>query len=67
MEITLYTSNCPKCKILKAKLDDKKINYNICDDANVMTEKGITSLPVLEIDGEMKTFRFAVDWVNEQE
>ena len=40
MEITLYTSNCPKCKILKAKLDDKKINYNICDDTNVMTEKG---------------------------
>lgn len=67
MEITLYTSNCPKCKILKAKLDDKKINYNICDDTNVMTEKGIASLPVLEIDGEMKTFRFAVDWVNEQE
>lgn len=67
MEITLYTSNCPKCKILKAKLDDKKINYNICDDTNVMTEKGITSLPALEIDGEMKTFRFAVDWVNEQE
>lgn len=67
MEITLYTSNCPKCKILKAKLDNKKINYNICDDTKVMTEKGITSLPALEIDGEMKTFRFAVDWVNEQE
>jgi SpoVK/Ycf46/Vps4 family AAA+-type ATPase len=30
--IVLYTNDCPRCKILKCKLDDKQIQYEICDD-----------------------------------
>ena len=66
-KIIFYSTNCPKCKVLKSKLDSKNINYEICDDTNIMTEKGINSLPALEVDGEIMSFRFAVNWVNEQE
>ena len=66
MEVTLYSTGCPKCKVLGAKLDGKNINYNVVSDINVIISKGITTVPVLEIDGRLLDFKKAVDWVNER-
>ena len=33
-KIILYSNNCPRCKILKKKLDDNKINYEIIDNVD---------------------------------
>ena len=32
MDIILYSTGCPKCKILKKKLEDKNIDYVESDD-----------------------------------
>ena len=63
-QIILYSNNCPRCKILKKKLDDNKINYEIIDNVDTMIDKGLSTVPVLEINGRMLDFKEAVEWVN---
>ena len=62
----LYSTGCPKCKILKQKLDEKNIIYEICSDVEVMKSKGMMSVPILEVDGETMTYMNAIQWVKEQ-
>lgn len=66
MNVVLYSTNCPKCKILETKLNKKGISYSIVTDVNMMLEKGFTQAPVLEVNGEVKEFRAANTWVEEQ-
>lgn len=66
--IKLYSNDCPKCRVLKAKLDSKDIIYEKISDIDLMMEKGIESVPVLELDnGELLDFSSAIKWVNHQE
>ena len=64
--LTVYSSStCPKCKVLKMKLDKTGIEYETCQDIEVMKELGINSIPVLQLaDGELLDFKAAVDFVN---
>ena len=64
MKVILYSTGCPKCKVLKAKLDSKEISYDIISDTSVMINKGIETVPVLEVNGNMMDFKTAVDWIN---
>lgn len=64
--IKLYTTGCPKCKVLKKKLDEKGIPYTVCSDINEMMEKQINSVPVLEVEGSLLLFNEAIMWANKQ-
>nr|DAW56028.1 MAG TPA: Thioredoxin reductase 3 [Caudoviricetes sp.] len=64
--ITLFSTNCPKCKVLTMKLDKKGINYTKVEDVDVMLAKGIKTAPYLEVDNELMDFTQAVAWVNAQ-
>ena len=62
--MTLYTTDtCPRCKVLKLKLAAKNIEYVEISDINVITAKGIKSVPVLEVDGEMLNLSQANDFI----
>ena len=61
----LYSTNCPKCKVLKQKLDAAKIDYEEYNDVDSMIKMGIKSAPVLEVDGTKMDFATAVKWVKE--
>jgi len=64
-KMTLYTTGCPKCRILERKLDDKKLEYEKCEDKNTMAELGIRAVPVLKVeDGRMLGYFEAVKYVN---
>ena len=65
-KIILYTTHCPKCNILKSKLNEKNIVYQEIEDINIMKELEITTVPVLSVNGEFKEFKSAVDWVKNQ-
>ena len=65
--VILYTTNCPKCKILKTKLDNKNIQYTIIDDIDEMIRNKFVSLPMLEIDNKTLDFIEANKWLKEQE
>ena len=66
--IVLYTTKtCPKCGIVKAKLDSKKIEYTLIDDDAILEQKGYNLLPVLEVDGNiMKNMLDINAWINKQ-
>ena len=60
----LYTIDCPKCKVLKSKLDLKNLKYEIITDIDEMKSLGISSLPYLEVDGKLLSFVEAVNYIN---
>ena len=64
MQVVLYTTYCPKCKVLEKKLLQKNIVYEEVTNVDVMTEKGFMSVPVLEVDGKVMDFKAASDWIN---
>ncbi len=67
MKVILYSSEtCPKCNILKKKLDSKKIKYEVFCDVEKMILDGITNIPILSIDGEKLDFKQATKWIGEK-
>lgn len=49
MKIKLYSTNCPKCKVIETLLNRDSIEYSVTTDINPLIEEGITSAPVLEV------------------
>ena len=65
--VTIYTTaTCPKCKILKKKMDVKGIEYEECLDEEKMQALGIMSVPVLSVDNKLLDFPEAVKYVDER-
>lgn len=62
-EVILYEHGCPRCKVLKMKLDQANIQYQTVNDVNVMQEKGFKEAPKLEVDGVVMDFKEAVEWI----
>lgn len=61
--IKIYSTGCPKCKVLLKKLNEKNIQYEECNDTEIMKAKGIQFLPVLEINGDLLDFKQATVWI----
>lgn len=65
-KVILYEHGCPRCKVLKAKLDQKGIEYEDVSDVEQMKEMGFNEAPKLSVDGVVYGFKEAVDWIKEQ-
>lgn len=59
----LYSTHCPKCRMLEKKLKDMKIEYEVVDDKDIMIQKGFSSAPKLEVNGEIMDYTTALRWV----
>ena len=64
MNIIFYSTHCPKCNILKKKLDAKNLSYEEVTDVKVMMTKGFMQAPMLEVNGEIMDFSKANEWIN---
>lgn len=66
--IKVYSNNCPKCKILLSKLDNKKVEYvkeeNIEEIMSFAKKHNITSVPITEWDGDILDFSKAIQKIN---
>ena len=65
-EVILYSTGCPKCIVLKKKLDNKGIEYTENNSVDEMLSLNITLVPVLKVGGSMMDFAQANTWINEQ-
>lgn len=65
-KVILYEHGCPRCKVLKMKLDQKGIKYETVNDIDIMQAKGFNEAPKLEVDGMIMGFKDAVDWLKGQ-
>lgn len=64
-DIVLFSNGCPRCKILKQKLDDKQIKYTISDDFDEVMDQGLQTAPVLKVNNKYYQFGDAVKLIGE--
>lgn len=66
MDIILHSTGCPKCNILKKKLEDKGIDFKENTELNVdeLIAKGFTSVPILQVGDKYMEFSEANTWLN---
>lgn len=66
--IILFSTNCPKCKVLEAKLTKDNIDFTICQNVDELIDKGILEAPILKIDkNTYLNFSEAIKWIKENE
>lgn len=65
IKVTFYSNDCPRCKILQQKLDEKGVMYEKVSDVEIMKQKGFMSVPMLEVDGKIMTYLEAINWIKE--
>ena len=65
MDLILYSTDCPRCKVIKKKLETKNLEYKENMDVDEMQAMGIQQVPVLSVDGRLMEFAEACRWVNE--
>lgn len=63
-DIVLYSTGCPKCKVLMKKLDSKGLAYEDNRSVDEMKELGIKSAPVLKVGDELLNFKEAIRWID---
>ena len=65
--IVYSSSTCPKCKVLKMKLDKAGVKYTVNENIEDMEILGIKSIPYLQLDnGTLLDFAEAVKYANAQ-
>lgn len=67
MNVTLYSTHCPKCLVLEQKLKAKNIKYEEVNDVSAMLDLGFKQAPILKVDNSFLAFADAVRWINEVE
>ena len=65
-KLILYSTGCPKCNVLKKKMDSKNIKYVECNSISEMEKLNISSVPMLMVNGELMMFNEAVDYINKR-
>ena len=68
----LWSTHCPRCKVLEIKLKQKGIEFVTNDGieedkvVEVMKERGFMEAPKLEVNGIVMGFKDAIDWIKDQ-
>ena len=63
MKVVLYTTGCPMCTLVKSKLDEAGIPYEIETDQNKMLSLGFRSVPILQVEDQMLKSAEAIKWI----
>jgi glutaredoxin len=63
-DIILYSTGCPKCNVLKKKLNAANIEYTEISDISIMEELNIDAVPVLKVNDKMLSYIEAVNYIN---
>ena len=58
----LYSTGCPRCKILKKKLSEMGVEYVENNNVDEMLALGFNDVPMLSVDGKLMNFSEAVKW-----
>lgn len=67
--IRLYSTHCPKCKVVEKKLEQAGIQYELIDareNQEVLDELmalGVRQMPVLKVNDELLGFSEIIKWI----
>ncbi len=64
--IEIYsTQSCPRCKMLKERLENKNIDFKEIQDEKEIIKLGFMTAPIVKKDdGEILDFGKAISWIN---
>lgn len=65
-KIIVYTTHCPRCKVLEKTLNSLNYEYVAVEDVEKILKMGITEVPYMEVDGELMNFKMAMLWLKEK-
>lgn len=69
MNLVLYSTGCPKCKVLAKKLENAGLNFIVIEDEDTIIEVcnqvSSNSLPLLDTGSGILNFNEAIKWVGE--
>ena len=63
--ITVYTTHCPRCKILEKTLVSRGVDYVAVEDVDIIMAKGFQMVPMMEVDGKVLDYKEAMFWIKE--
>lgn len=64
-KIILYTSDtCKRCDIIKMFLKEYNISYTEITDKQIMIDKEIEAVPVLECEGKFIRYECILEWLD---
>ena len=65
----LYTTHCPRCEVLKKKLEQSNIAFVEETDLNKMLDLNIKAAPMLQLEGDktLLDFSAALKWLKDLE
>ena len=69
MEAILFSTGCPRCEVLKKKLQQKGIMFSVPGNDDVMKaseEYGFSTVSQLLVGDKLMDFSAAVKWIGEQ-
>lgn len=66
MSVILYSTHCPQCMVLEKILKDNGIIYEEVNDVDMMKNKGLKSVPKLEVDDKIMDMKEAMNWIKEK-
>lgn len=62
--IVLYSTKCPKCRVLEQKMKVHGIEFTENNSVQDMMDLGFSQAPILSVDGKLLGFKEANDWIN---
>ena len=64
--VTLYTTHCPKCRILAKKLTMSNIDFTESENIQELIRAGYSMAPMLKLeDGSYLDFKTACRWTDQ--
>lgn len=67
--IRLYSTHCPKCRVVEKKLEQAQIQYDLIDAKEnpkvieELTALGVQQMPVLMVDDKILGFSEIIKWI----
>lgn len=65
-KVKLYSTNCPKCRVLEIKLRQKNIPHTVVTDMEKIVGTGHRTVPLLEADGKIMEFTEALEFIRKK-
>lgn len=61
--VVLYTTGCPRCKVLESNLKKRSIDFDVIEGSEPIRKLGYVSAPILDVDGRIMTYPAAMNWL----
>lgn len=63
--IILYSTDCPRCKLVKQMLDVHNIPYTEIVNKQVILDKDFDSVPMMDVDGKIMDYSGILTWLEQ--